>query len=102
MTPGRGRRGPYERDPRRASDPRDIAVRRDLRRLVGLLVDERDAVAIDARPGRGDTLFEVRVGPDDLGKVIGRQGRTARALRALLEVRGTHDGRRYGLEIREA
>ena len=47
------------------------------------------------------TVFEVRVEPDDLGQLIGRQGRTARALRALLDVRGSRDGRRYGLDIRE-
>ena len=42
-----------------------------------------------------------RVAPGDLGKVIGRQGRTIRALRTLLEARGGKDGVRYWLEILE-
>lgn len=79
----------------------DPPLRQELARLVAFLVDEPDEVEITERPGRGATRFEVRVAPDDLGKVIGRQGRTARALRTLLEVRGTQDGRRYALEIRE-
>jgi predicted RNA-binding protein YlqC (UPF0109 family) len=45
--------------------------------------------------------LELAVDPDDLGKVIGRQGRTARAMRTLLDVRGTRDGARYELEILE-
>ncbi|MGB5514461.1 MAG: KH domain-containing protein, partial [Thermoanaerobaculia bacterium] len=42
-----------------------------------------------------------QVAPEDLGKVIGRQGRTARALRSLLAARGSRDGERYELEIIE-
>ena len=76
-------------------------LRRELARLIAYLVDEPGDVRVAERHDRGATRFEVRVAPDDLGKVIGRQGRTARALRTLLDVRGAQDGRRYGLEIRE-
>jgi predicted RNA-binding protein YlqC (UPF0109 family) len=45
--------------------------------------------------------FEIRVAPGDLGKVIGRQGRTIRALRTLLDARSGKDGVRYRVEILE-
>lgn len=78
----------------------------DLRDLARLLVDEADAVAvseIQAGAARRDqsSVFELRVAPDDLGKVIGRQGRTARAVRTLLETRGDRLGERYELDILE-
>lgn len=66
-----------------------------------MLVDQPEAVELGVLPGRHDTLLELRVAPDDLGKVIGRQGRTARALRTLLDARGERDGVRYELEILE-
>jgi predicted RNA-binding protein YlqC (UPF0109 family) len=65
------------------------------------MVDEPDEVVLDAIPGRDSTLFELQVAPDDLGKVIGRQGRTARSLRSLLSARGDEDGEHYELEIVE-
>ena len=65
------------------------------------MVDEPDQVSIEEIPGRESTLFELQVAAGDLGKVIGRQGRTARALRSLLSARGTRDGERYELEILE-
>ncbi|MDH3255324.1 MAG: KH domain-containing protein [Acidobacteriota bacterium] len=66
--------------------------------VVSLLVDEPNKVEISERDEGGQSTFEVRVADDDLGKVIGRQGRTARALRRFLDVRGQgHDG--PGLKI---
>ena len=71
-------------------------------RLIGLIVDEPEEVVLEeAIESSGDRVYTARVGYDDLGKVIGRQGRTARALRAFLDVRGDLDGRRYELEIAE-
>jgi predicted RNA-binding protein YlqC (UPF0109 family) len=72
-----------------------------LTELARLLVDQPDAVNLAVTPQGRDTLFELAVAPDDLGKVIGRQGRTARALRTLLDARGDRDGVRYELEILE-
>lgn len=72
-----------------------------LTRIISLLVDTPSEVRVTTRRDRVVTVFEVRVEPDDLGQLIGRQGRTARALRALLDLRGSRDGRRYGLDIRE-
>ena len=76
-------------------------VGEQLTRVISLLVDTPTEVRVTARRDRAVNVFEVRVDPDDLGQLIGRQGRTARALRALLDVRGSRDGRRYGLEIRD-
>jgi len=83
-------------------EPSLDAVGQRLTRIISLLVDTPDAVHVDASRQRSTTVFRARVDDDDLGQLIGRQGRTARALRALLDVRGSRDGRRYGLEIRES
>ncbi len=85
--------------PERLSPGHEVGER--LTRVISLLVDSPGEVRVAARRDRAVTVFEVRVDPDDLGQLIGRQGRTARALRTLLDVRGSRDGRRYGLEIRE-
>lgn len=74
-------------------------VREHLTNVVRLIVDEPDEVEVYEYPEGRTTHFELHVAPDDLGKVIGRQGRTARAFRSLLMARGTSDGRRYELEI---
>jgi predicted RNA-binding protein YlqC (UPF0109 family) len=81
--------------------PRD-EPRSQLARLVSLLVDSPRAAHVEERRQRSSTVFVARVAAADLGKLIGRQGRTARAVRALLDVRGEGDGRRYGFEIRES
>ncbi len=78
----------------------------DLRDLARLLVDDADAVAVSELQSGGArrdhaSVLELRVAPDDLGKVIGRQGRTARAVRTLLETRGDRRGEQYELDILE-
>jgi predicted RNA-binding protein YlqC (UPF0109 family) len=73
----------------------------DFAELVRLLVDQPEQVEVTEIPGRRESVLELQVAPDDLGKVIGRQGRTARALRTLLEVRGDRRGERYELDILE-
>lgn len=55
-----------------------------LEHLVRGIVDHPDDVQVDARTLRRGDLLEVRVHPDDLGRVIGRGGRTARALRTVV------------------
>ena len=50
---------------------------------------------------RGTTVFELHVAPGDLGRVIGRQGRTAAALRMLLQSAGEASGKRVTLDIRD-
>lgn len=69
--------------------------------LVTAIVDDQDAVDV-RHVDDGDTdLYEVSVAQDDLGKVIGRHGRTARALRAVVRASSSKLGRRSQLEIVE-
>ena len=65
------------------------------------LVDEPDAVRVEAVEEDEVTVLRLHVAPDDVGKVIGRQGRIARALRTLVRASGGRAGRRTVLEIVE-
>jgi len=69
--------------------------------IAKALVDKPDEVEISEVPGERATVLELRVAQDDLGKVIGRQGRTARAIRTLLGAAGTKSGENFVLEILE-
>jgi uncharacterized protein len=69
--------------------------------IVKSLVDEGDHVDIREVDRNGTTLIEVRVAPNDVGKIIGKQGRTIRALRSLARIAGAKKNRRYQLEIVE-
>ena len=65
------------------------------------LVDNPDEVSVKAVEGEQVTVLELRVHPSDLGKVIGKQGRTAKALRTILSAASAKSGRRVILEILE-
>ena len=65
------------------------------------LVDRPDAVSVLQLEEDQATVLELKVDPDDLGKVIGRQGRTARAIRTILGAAGMKHRRRFILEILE-
>jgi uncharacterized protein len=67
--------------------------------LARRLVDEPDAVRVEEADEEGTLVLRLHVAPDDVGKVIGRQGRIARALRTLVRAGGAHEGRRIVLEI---
>ena len=69
--------------------------------IVKSLVDDKEAVDIREVEQRGATLIEVRVASQDIGKIIGKQGKTIRALRSLAKIAGTKQNRRYLLEIVE-
>ena len=69
--------------------------------IVKALVDDSENVDIREVEQRGTTLIEVRVAPNDVGKIIGKQGKTIRALRSLARIGGTKKNRRYLLEIVE-
>ena len=69
--------------------------------IAKALVDSPDDVAVDETPGDQATVLALRVAPTDLGKVIGKQGRTARSIRSLLAAAGTKQNKRYTLEIAE-
>jgi hypothetical protein len=63
------------------------------------LVDEPDAVRVETEEREDATVLRLHVAPDDVGKVIGRQGRIARALRTVVRASGARAGRRQVLEI---
>lgn len=65
------------------------------------IVDDPDAVEVDEIPEGNTTVYELAVGPDDLGKVIGKRGRTASALRAILSAAAAKAKKRVVLEIVE-
>ncbi len=69
--------------------------------IAKALVDEPDAVRVNEVEGEKITVIELRVAPGDLGKVIGKQGRNARAIRTLLNATATKLGKRALLEILE-
>jgi hypothetical protein len=65
------------------------------------LVDFPDQVQVNVVEGQQTTVLELRVAPADLGKVIGKQGRTARAVRTILGAAGMKLRKRFVLEILE-
>ena len=77
----------------------------DMRLLVEeiakALVDEPEHVQVSAVEGEQTTVLELRVAPNDLGKVIGKQGRTARSIRTILGAASMKLKKRYTLEILE-
>ena len=69
--------------------------------IAKALVDNPDQVQVRSVDGEQVIVLELRVHPTDLGKVIGRQGRTAKAMRTLLGAAGMKLHKRYTLEILE-
>jgi predicted RNA-binding protein YlqC (UPF0109 family) len=63
-----------------------------LTHVVRSIVDDADAVHVDAVEGRNRLKLEVKVGPGDLGRVIGRRGRTAQSIRTVVRAAATRDG----------
>jgi predicted RNA-binding protein YlqC (UPF0109 family) len=69
--------------------------------LARQLVDEPDAVRVETVEESGAVILRLRVAPDDVGKVIGRQGRLARALRGIVRASASRPHQRVLLEIVE-
>jgi predicted RNA-binding protein YlqC (UPF0109 family) len=83
----------------------DDRVRGDMARNVlefvaKSIVDDPDGVVIDVEEGRrGDVRLSLRVSPDDMGKVIGRRGRVAQAIRAVVRAAGAREGLEVAVDI---
>ncbi|MBI1865516.1 MAG: KH domain-containing protein [Nitrospirae bacterium] len=69
--------------------------------IAKALVDKPEAVSVHEVEGEKTTIIELRVAKEDLGKVIGKQGRTAQAMRTILTAVGTKIGKHCNLEILE-
>lgn len=70
--------------------------------IAKALADQPDAVRVGESERRGMTVIELQVAPGDLGRMIGRQGRTAAAVRTLLATAAEADGKRATLDIRDS
>jgi uncharacterized protein len=82
-----------------ATDPRDMEVSRMLLTMLRSLVDKTDELdMVELADGQG-VSFQVRSAADDLGKLIGKNGRTARAIRTILGASAAKHGRRYSLDL---
>jgi len=69
--------------------------------IVSSLVDDPDAVRIDQIEQRGRVRFEVRVGPDDMGRVIGKRGRVANAIRTVVRAAAVRDDATVDVEFED-
>lgn len=69
--------------------------------MAKALVDKPEEVSVAEVEGERTAVFELRVSKSDIGKVIGKQGNTARAIRTILSAAGTKLGKRCVLEILE-
>ena len=63
------------------------------------LVKHPDQVSVTAAADKGVTVYELRVAPEDMGKVIGKQGRIAKAMRTVVKAAATRDNQRIMVEI---
>lgn len=63
------------------------------------LVTNPDAVTVTEREDAGTTVLELRVAPEDMGKVIGRQGRIAKEIRTVVKTVAQRDGKRVTVDI---
>jgi predicted RNA-binding protein YlqC (UPF0109 family) len=75
----------------------------DMKALVELmaksLVDKPEEVIVAVADGEKTSIFELRVASSDIGKVVGKQGKTAQAMRTIMSAAGTKLDKRYVLEI---
>jgi predicted RNA-binding protein YlqC (UPF0109 family) len=76
------------------SDPRTL-----IESLCRGLVEQPDEVEVFEHPESGGVRFEVRVAAEDIGRVVGREGRTVRAIRSLLQTASEIDRTRYLLDV---
>jgi predicted RNA-binding protein YlqC (UPF0109 family) len=79
----------------------DGSLKEVVETVVKALVDYPDQVEVREIEGEATTVIELRVAQQDLGKVIGKQGRTARAMRTILRAAGMKLKKRFVLEILE-
>jgi len=76
-------------------------VRSLVEQIAKALVDEPEQVSVEKVDGEQTTVLELKVAAGDLGKVIGKQGRTARSIRTILGAAGMKMHKRFTLEILE-
>jgi len=83
-----------------AAEPSSSSALTELIRAIAVeLVDHPDEVDVVEVPGENNTVIELRVAKDDIGKVIGKEGRTAQSMRTILTAASTKLGKRAHLDI---
>ena len=70
-------------------------------KIVSALVDDKEAVEVFEEAGDRATVIKLRVAATDMGRIIGREGRTVKAIRSLLFAAGQKHGKRFVLDIVE-
>lgn len=70
-----------------------------LKTIVKYLVDNPDSIEVTKREGDKSTTLELRVAPEDMGKIIGRQGKMAKAIRTLMKAYATKEGTKINVDI---
>jgi uncharacterized protein len=70
--------------------------------IAKALADKPDAVSVSEREARGQTWLDLTMAPGDMGRVIGRQGRTAMAVRTLANLAAEMDGTKVSVDFRDA
>ncbi|MBI4476612.1 MAG: KH domain-containing protein [Acidobacteria bacterium] len=80
---------------------RPVQARNVLEVLARHLVDSPELVRVDQGEHRGVTVLDLYVAPNDLGRMIGRQGRTADAVRTLVSAAAEREGRKVSVEFHE-
>lgn len=70
-----------------------------LKTIVKYLVDNPDSIEVTRRDEEKSTTLELRVAPEDMGKVIGRQGKMAKAIRTLMKAYATKEGTKINVDI---
>ncbi len=90
----------FERN-QQADQPSEIPepVARLVHRIAGMIVDQPDHVVVCQLDEPEGTVFQLRVGPHDVGRVIGKKGATAKAIRTIVAAAGQKQGRRLTLEV---
>jgi predicted RNA-binding protein YlqC (UPF0109 family) len=70
-----------------------------LEHIARSIVDDPDSVVVEAGPGRSGTKLSLHVNPDDMGRIIGKRGRIAQALRTVVRAAGARDGADISVDI---
>ena len=78
---------------------KEVTVKELVELIAKSLVDSPDKVQVSQLDGEQTSIIELKVAPDDIGKIIGKQGRNAQAIRIILGAAGMKLKKRYNLEI---
>ena len=74
-------------------------MKKAIEKIINALVDDKEAVEVSEETSDRATVIKVRVAESDMGKIIGREGRTVKAIRSLLFYAGQKRGKRFVLDI---